>query len=51
MSTDYTLNKVKLSNGKRIETKIDDFIKHYNGYLTIEKKQEKSLDFDITSPS
>ena len=40
MSTDYTIHKVKLSNGKRIETKIDDFIKHYNSYLTIEDEQE-----------
>ncbi len=40
MSTDYTLNKVKLSNGKRIEIKIYDFIKHYNGYLTITKKEK-----------
>ncbi len=40
MSTDYTLNRVKLSNGKRLEIKIDDFIKHYNGYLTIEKKEQ-----------
>ena len=41
MSTDYTLNRVKLSNGKRLEIKIDDFIKHYNGYLTIEKKKQE----------
>ena len=40
MSTDYTLNKVKLSNGKRIEIKIDDFINQYKGYLTIEKKKQ-----------
>lgn len=42
MSTDYTLNRVKLSNGKRLEIKIDDFIKHYNGYLTIEKKEQNN---------
>ena len=44
MSTHYKLHKIKLSNGKRIETKIDDFIKHYNGYLTIEGKYENDYE-------
>ena len=42
MSTDYTLNKVKLSNNKRLEVNIDDFIKEYEGYLTIEKEEENN---------
>ena len=45
MNTDYTLNRVKLSNGKRLEMITDDFIKHFNGYQTIddEKTEQPSV--------
>lgn len=40
MSTDYTLNKVQLSNGNRINPNINDFIKYYDGLLKIEKEEQ-----------
>ena len=40
MSTDYTLNKVQLSNGNRINPNINDFIKYYDGLLKIDKEEQ-----------